>query len=129
LGLAGGGTLAKLDIETKPGTQRLTAGPVHNVKFPFVLLDRIILYSARAMNWAHGRQAADEEAPDKVPDKEIPAKGFTEELSAAEQRELAKFFATLRKGKAYDREDACRDIVKRILRDLSENRIDSRVHL
>ena len=129
LGLAGGGTLAKLDIETKPGTQRYTAGPVHNVKFPFVLLDRIILYSARAMNWAHGRQAADEQAPDKVPEKEIPAKGFTEELSAAEQRELAKFFATIRKGKVSDREDACRDIVKRILRDLSENRIDSRVHL
>ncbi len=129
LGLAGGRTLAKLDIETKPGTQRFTAGPVSNPKFPFILLDRIILYSARAMNWAHGRQAANEEAPDRVPEGAIPGKGFTEELSVAEQRELAKFFSAARRGKGSDREDACRDIIKRILRDLSENRIDSRARL
>lgn len=129
LGFAGGKTLAKLDIETKPGTQRFTAGPVHNVKFPFVLLDRILLYSARAMNWAHGRQAADESAADKVPEREMPATGFTEELTAAEQRELAKFFAAARKGKSDDREDACREIVKRILRGVAESRIDSRSDL
>ena len=129
LGFAGGKTLAKLDIEIKPGTQRFTAGPVHNAKFPFVLLDRILLYSARAMNWAHGRQAADEGAPDKVPDRDIPNKGFTEEMTTAEQRELAKFFAAARKGKTYEREDLCREVVKRILRDVAENRIDSRSDL
>ncbi|MFZ1576622.1 MAG: DUF3482 domain-containing protein, partial [Chromatiaceae bacterium] len=129
LGFAGGRALAKLDIEIKPGTARFTAGPVSNPKFPFILLDRALLYSARAMNWAHGRQAADEGAPDKVPEARIPVVGFTEELSAAEQRELARFFAAIRKGKAADGEEACRTIIKRVLRDLSENRIDSRVHL
>ncbi len=129
LGFAGGKALAKLDIEIKPGTARFTAGPVSNPKFPFILLDRALLYSARAMNWAHGRQAADEGAPDKVPEARIPVMGFTEELSAAEQRDLARFFAAIRKGKAADGEEACRAIVKRVLRDLSENRIDSRVHL
>jgi hypothetical protein len=129
LGLVGGRSLAKLDIETKPGMQRFTAGPVSNPRFPFVLLDRVLLYSARAMNWAHGRQAADEEAPDKVPERELPRKGFTEELTPTEQRELARFFAGARRGKESDREDACRDIIKRILRDLSESRIDSRARL
>ena len=90
LGLMGGSALAKLDIETAHGTQRFTIGPVSNPQFPFVLLDRIILYSARAMNWAHGRQAADEESPDKVPDKIIPTKGFTESLSTQQHRELGK---------------------------------------
>jgi hypothetical protein len=56
-----------------------------------VLLDRIVLYSARAMNWAHGRQAADENDPDRVPDRDIRPKGFSEELSAQDQRELARF--------------------------------------
>ena len=129
LGLAGGKALAKLDIEIKPGTARFTAGPVSNPKFPFILLDRALLFSARAMNWAHGRQAANEAAPDKVPEKSIPVTGFTEELNTAEQRELARFFTAIRKGRTSDREEACRAIVKRVLRDLSENRIDSRVHL
>ena len=129
LGLMGGTALAKLDIEKAYGTQRFTVGPVSNPRFPFVLLDRIILYSARAMNWAHGRQAADEEAPDKVPEKDIPAKGFTESLSGQQQRELAKFFSAARRGKVYDREDTCRELIKGILRDVAESRIDSRADL
>ena len=129
LGLAGGNALAKLDIEIKPGTARFTAGPVSNPKFPFILLDRALLFSARAMNWAHGRQAADEGAPNRVPEARIPVVGFTEELNGAEQRELARFFSAIRKDKGSDREEACRAIIKRVLRDLSENRIDSRVHL
>jgi len=129
LGFAGGKALAKLDIEVKPGMARFSAGPVSNTRFPFVLLDRALLYCARAMNWAHGRQAADVDAPDKVPEVRLPLKGFTEELSAAEQRDLARFFAAIRKGKAQDGEQACRAILKRVLRDLSENRIDSRINL
>jgi hypothetical protein len=81
------------------------------------------------MNWAHGRQAADEDSPEKVPDRETSVKGFAEELSLAEQRDLTKFFADARRGKGSDREDACRDIIKRILHDLSAGRIDSRAEL
>ena len=104
-------------------------GPVTNPKFPFILLDRIILYSARAMNWAHGRQAADEAAPDRVPDKEIPSKGFTESLSTQQQRDLARFFGAARRGKSFDREDGCRELIKAILRDVALDRIDSRADL
>jgi GTPase Era involved in 16S rRNA processing len=129
LGLMGGTALAKLDIEKAHGTQRFTVGPVSNPRFPFILLDRIILYSARAMNWAHGRQAADEASPDKVPDREIRTKGFTETLSGEQQRELARFFSAARRGKTYDREDACRDLIKGILLDVAQSRIDSRAGL
>jgi GTPase Era involved in 16S rRNA processing len=129
LGFMGGNALAKLDIEKTPGTQRFSVGPVSNPRFPFVLLDRIILYSARAMNWAHGRQAADEDSADKVPDKPLPAKGFSEALTAQAQRELARFFAAARRGKVSDREDQCREIIKGILRDVAESRIDSRANL
>ena len=129
LGYMGGNALAKLDIEKDAGTQRFTVGPVSNPKFPFILLDRIILYSARAMNWSHGRQAADEAAPDRIPDKAIPGKGFTEALSVQQQRELAKFFSDARRGKLHDREDSCRALIKAILRDVAEGRIDSRADL
>ena len=129
LGLVGGNALAKLDIEQAAGTQRYSVGPVTNPKFPFVLLDRIILYSARAMNWAHGRQAADDSAPDRVPDRELQSGAFSEALSPQEQRELARFFAAARRGKPYEREDQCRELIKATLRGLAEGRIDSRSDL
>jgi hypothetical protein len=128
LGFVGSKALAKLDIERAPGTQRFTAGPVHNPKFPFVLLDRIVLYSARAMNWSHGRQAAEEDAEDKVPDKVIRRGGFTEELSPQQQRDLARFFNAAKKGKS-DREEECRAIIKWILHGLAVSEIDSRSDL
>ena len=129
LGFMGATALAKLDIEKAHRYPALHRGPGLQPPFPFVLLDRIMLYSARAMNWAHGRQAADEEAPDKVPEKDIPAKGFTEALTAQQQRELARFFSAARRGKVSEREDACRDIIKGVLRDVAESRIDSRADL
>ncbi|AFL72489.1 GTPase/DUF3482 domain-containing protein [Thiocystis violascens] len=129
LGMVGGKALAKFDIERAPGTHRFTIGPVSNPRFPFVLLDRVMLYSARAMNWAHGRQAAEEDAPDKVPDKDIRRQGFSEELSAQQQRELARFFNSARRGKESEHEDACREIVKGILRGVSLSEIDSRSDL
>jgi GTPase Era involved in 16S rRNA processing len=129
LGIAGGSALAKLDIEQKPGTKRFIVGPVSNPRFPFVLLDRILLYSARAMNWAHGRQAADEDAADKVPDKPIRLQGFTETLDTQQQRDLARFFADVRRGRDSDRSEAARAIIKGVLRDLAESRIDSRAGL
>lgn len=129
LGMVGGKALAKFDIERAPGTQRFTVGPVSNPRFPFVLFDRIMLYSARAMNWAHGRQAAEEDAPDKVPDKAIRKQGFSEELTASQQRELARFFSSARRGRESEREEECRVIVKTILRGVSLSEIDSRSHL
>lgn len=129
LGIAGGSALAKLDIETKAGTKRYTAGPVSNPRFPFVLLDRIILYCARAMNWAHGRQAADEAATNRVADKERQIQGFTEALESPQQRDLARFFSAARRGRDSEHESTCREIVKGVLKDLSASRIDSRSRL
>ncbi len=126
LGVMGGKALAKLNIERAPNTHVFTIGPVSNPRFPFVLLDRIMLYSARAMNWAHGRQAAEEDAPERVPDKDIARKGFTEELTPQQQRTLAKFFNSVRRSKESDLEEACRTIIAGILQGVSLSEIDSR---
>ncbi|EGV28680.1 GTP-binding protein HSR1-related protein [Thiorhodococcus drewsii AZ1] len=129
LGMVGGKALAKLNIERAPGTHTFTIGPVSNPRFPFVLLDRIVLYSARAMNWAHGRQAAEEAAPNRVPDKDVRKQGFTEALSAQQQRVLGRFFAAARRGKDSDQEAECREIIMGILRGVSLDEIDSRSDL
>lgn len=127
LGAFGREGLAKIDIERRLGLQRLSMGPVHNPKFPFVLLDRSLLYCARAMNWSHGRQAADETAPNRVPERApLRPTGFTESLQVGEQRTLARYFAAARKGKESGLEPECREILAGILHGLSTSAIDAR---
>lgn len=128
LGVLGGAALAKIDIQRTLGVERFTMGPVTNPRFPFVLLDRVILYCAQAMNWSHGRKAADEGAPDRVPEKALKKKrGFTDGLSAGDHKTLAKFFAAARTGKQSPHEDNARETIRRILRDLSRNDVDNRL--
>lgn len=130
LGALSSMALAKIDIQRTLGVERFSMGPVSNPRFPFVLLDRIILYCARAMNWAHGRQAADETNPHKVPEREpIKRRGFTEALSGDDHKALARFFAAARKGRDCKDEARVREILKGILQGLSVNDIDSRIDL
>jgi hypothetical protein len=130
LGVLGSAALAKVDIQRTLGVERFSMGPVTNPRFPFVLLDRIILYCGRAMNWAHGRQAADEEAAHRVPERKLKRqRGFTESLSAEDHKLLAKYFVAARKGKEASNEDRVRDIIHGLLRELSVAEDDMRVQL
>lgn len=130
LGALGGAALAKVDIQRTLGVERFSLGPITNQRFPFVLLDRILLYCARAMNWSHGRKAADDQARDRVPDRALRKKrGFTEELNADQLKTLARFFADTRKGKESKYEDDTRRIIGELLRGLSSSEIDSRAEL
>jgi signal recognition particle receptor subunit beta len=130
LGVLGTSQLAKLDIQRTLGVERFTLGPVSNPRFPFILLDRIVLYCARAMNWAHGRQAADEKAPHRVPEHGPKRKqGFTEGLTTEEHKLLAKHFGAVRKGKDSASESEVHAIIDRLLHGLANDRIDSRSDL
>ena len=130
LGALGGATLPKLDIQRTLGVERLSLGPVTNAQFPFVLLDRILLYCARAMNWAHGRKAADEQAPNRVPERELARqRAFAEALPLAQQNTLKRFFDATMRGKESRDEEECRRIVADLLRGLSRSEIDSRADL
>ena len=130
LGVFGKAALAKVDIQRRLGIARFSMGPVTNRRFPFILLDRSILYCAQAMNWSHGRKAADEDATHRVPDKQLKRKrGFTGALSADEHRALTRFFAAAKRGRSSKQEPPCRETLTRILRELSEREIDDRVNL
>jgi GTP-binding protein EngB required for normal cell division len=130
VGLLGGAAVAKVDIQRTLGVERFTIGPVTNPRFPFILLDRIILYCARAMNWSHGRQAADEENPNKVPERDFKRKrGFTESLPADDRKALAKFFEAAKKGRDSNQEERCRESLATVLRGLSTSELDDRVDL
>ncbi len=52
-----GKDLAKLKVRHIPvGGFKMQIGPNKNPQFPFILLDRAILYAQHASNWAHARQ-------------------------------------------------------------------------
>ncbi len=130
LGAISTSALAKIDIQRTLGVERFSIGPVSNPVFPFILLDRIILYCARAMNWSHGRQAADEDAANKVPERQIRGKrGFTEGLPADDRKALAKLFDAAKKGRESSQEDRCREALAEVLRGLSTSDLDDRVNL
>ncbi|KAA6186651.1 DUF3482 domain-containing protein [Thiohalocapsa marina] len=130
LGILGGAALAKVDIQRTLGVERFSMGPVTNPRFPFVLLDRVLLYCAQAMNWSHGRKAADEDAPNRVPDRPVSKKqGYTDDLTSVDQKALVKFFAAARAGKRGPHEEQARVIIKGLLRELSCGEVDARLHL
>lgn len=127
LGYFGSAALAKLDVRRALGYETFSMGPVSSQRFPFVLLDRILLYCALAMNWSHGRKAADETAPNPVPDRKPAIKqGFTADLARNDQIMLAKFFAAARRSKAGRHEQEAGIIIERLLRELSHDDLDRR---
>ncbi|MGD8207476.1 MAG: GTPase/DUF3482 domain-containing protein [Thiohalocapsa sp.] len=130
LGVLGGAALAKVDIQRTLGVERFSMGPVTNPRFPFVLLDRMILYCAQAMNWSHGRKAADEHARNRIPDRALKKKrGFTDDLGPEQHKALAKFFAGARGGKPTQYDETVRGVIRQILRDLSRSDVDGRLQL
>ncbi len=56
-------------------------------------------------------------------------RGFTEGLGTDEHKALARFFTAARRGRESNQEPRCREILIRILRDLSERENDDRVDL
>ncbi len=38
------------------GKRKITTGPCKNIQFMYVILDRLLLYYAHVINWAHGRR-------------------------------------------------------------------------
>ena len=127
LGYFGDTVLAKVDIRRALDYKTFSLGPVSNPRFPFVLLDRILLYCALAMNWSHGRKAADETAPNPVPDRTPKIKqGFTVDLTRKDQMTLAKFFSAARRSKTGRHEQEVCTIIERLLRELSHDDVDER---
>ena len=63
---------------------------------------------ARAMNWSHGRQGADEDAPNRVSEKHVEPASFAQDLTASQRKSLVRFFSAARKGRDTPAEEAFR---------------------
>ncbi len=94
---------------------RLDIGPNSNPQFPFILLDRALLYYGHIINWAHGRR--DYEAIDSVQINTSPVRS----LPAVELKKIEGYFRRLQKnGEGSDKaERKCKETILDILNTLS----------
>lgn len=91
-----GKALARAKIKRMPlGGLKVTVGPNRSEQFPFVQLDRDLLYAQFAANWAHARQ-------EKTVDLEVSSEkaGPASQWTQAELKPTAKFIQAVQKGSA-----------------------------
>ncbi|MFP4347574.1 MAG: GTPase/DUF3482 domain-containing protein [Thermodesulfobacteriota bacterium] len=80
------------------GGQQMKVGPIENLQFMYVLLDRALIFYSHIINWAHGRR----DYPAKTKSLRVdtagkPGKaGFTTEWDDKAKRICAQFFKSVR---------------------------------
>lgn len=99
------------------GGLQMTIGPVTNIQFPFILLDRALIFYSLAINWAHGRRGRRDE--DKPQRKDISC---ISSFTAAQRTTCTEFFRHINSGnerKYQSSRQAMTDMLKDILTEIS----------
>jgi len=92
-------------VGLKLGGYRVSVGPNENLNFPYILLDRALLYTDAMANWAHGRRDYPERTQWLQPANEGKA-GFASSWSAGDKRVCQAYFRAIHKGDEIKREQA-----------------------
>ncbi|MBM9606159.1 GTPase/DUF3482 domain-containing protein [Desulfopila inferna] len=102
-----------LGIDT--GRIRLSIGPNKNSQFPYILLDRALLYYSHIINWAHGRRDYDASTATAV------TTGLSRELPRSSLKTIGNYFrAIIREDDDIDlHEKEFKEIVLSILTSIS----------
>lgn len=102
------------------GKIRLDIGPSRNSQFPYILLDRALLYYSHIINWAHGRRDYDATTVNSA------TTGLIRELPAAELKKIENYFrALIKNGDNLDKQEKLfKETLLSILNELS-NKDDS----
>jgi hypothetical protein len=103
--LGGGRRLARTKVKgLSLGGEQIQVGPLENIQFLYVLLDRALLFYAHVINWAHGRR----DYPSQEELSKRPAKaGFTADWDD-EKRNICQDFYTAVRGQDDQRKTATR---------------------
>ncbi len=84
-----GPQLGRFQIKKPIGNKVLIVGPNRNTQFPFVLLDRALIFVANTINWAHARRDVSLDAVDTHA-------GFVARLSDAQSKVCHAYFQAAR---------------------------------
>ncbi|HHO75999.1 MAG TPA: DUF3482 domain-containing protein [Deltaproteobacteria bacterium] len=112
-----GPKLGSYQTQAPMGSSQLTVGPVTNIQFPFILLDRALILYSIVINWAHGRRGRrDEDRPER---KDI---SHVASFSSAQRSTCIEFFGLINSGNE-SRYQASRkamvDMLKDVLAEIS----------
>ena len=100
--MGGGKRLAKTKVVgLNLGGQQIQIGPMGNIQFMYVLLDRALIFYSHIINWAHGRR--DYPPPIAQPDKLVKA-GFTSQWDHKTKNLCHAFFTAARSNDDFRKE-------------------------
>jgi hypothetical protein len=96
------------------GNYRLSIGPNESMNFPYVLLDRALIYYSYIINWAHGRR--------DYPDHEristgyaVKKAGFTSQWHSTEKKICQSLFQAIRRGDELQKERSRERMIELLL--------------
>jgi hypothetical protein len=98
------------------GGVQVSVGPNQYPQFPFVLIDRLLLYYQSVINWAHARR----DQPASFESAHEMKSGYTARWSNERRKLCLKFFKTLEKKKPEARDDAQRECERMLTEALQE---------
>jgi hypothetical protein len=112
-GLAAFGGVDNLAPSNKLGRffgkrDKITVTANANIQYLFILLDRLLIYYAHIINWAHGRRDYEEHRSPVQKNRKI---GFTDEWSAEDRKICGNFFSAVHKNKDAQRETARKELM------------------
>ncbi|MFC1824979.1 GTPase/DUF3482 domain-containing protein [Thermodesulfobacteriota bacterium] len=94
--LGGGKRLAKAKVVgLSLGGQYLQMGPVENLQFMYVLMDRALIFYSHIINWAHGRRDYPDDESQSDPSLKA---GFTYQWDKQTKKACQDFYASIRSG-------------------------------
>jgi hypothetical protein len=101
----GGKGLAETKVLGIPlGGREMQIGPVKNIQFLYILLDRSLIYYSHIINWAHGRRDYDAGRPDRNTDS--VRIGYTAQWSSGARSTCNTFFSESTRGEGSRGTDA-----------------------
>ncbi|MBW1799108.1 MAG: GTPase/DUF3482 domain-containing protein [Deltaproteobacteria bacterium] len=112
--LGGGKRLARTKVVgLNLGGQQIRIGPVGNIQFMYILLDRALIFYAHIINWAHGRR---DYRPGRAPSGQQMKAGFTAQWDEKTKGRCQAFYRAVRSSDE-DRKMASRRAIRALLQD------------
>lgn len=119
--LGGGRRLSKAKVKgISLGGEQLIVGPIKNIQFLYILLDRVLIFYAHIINWAHGRRDYPEQ---KYPVKDTKKVGLTSQWDQKNRKVCQSFYSAVRGRDADDKmmaEKALKDLLQKELLKISQ---------
>ncbi len=117
--ILGGKQFAKTKVAgINLGGQQICVGPVENIQFLYILIDRALIYYSHIINWAHGRR--DVSGPGEARSDQPGKTGYTSSWNISSQRKCMAFYKAIRKGDMLKREKTGGDL-KMLIQDELRN--------